>query len=161
MCWLQSPTLVAGPAPADEDATVMSAQTESSPAIEPSPIPGTRLASNKQAKESTTSAVALATETAPETKPETVAAASPSGRLALSLSDGIVPATEAPSASASPAGSEQLSAVPAAAQSPVVETTPAMAEASPNASVTTLASPGKTAVIAQSSPATPASAPPL
>src|SRR6202045_893754 len=74
--WMQSPTVAAGPAPAVEAATVMSAQTESSPAIEPSPIPGTRLASNKQAP---------ATETAPETKPETVAAASPSTRLALSL----------------------------------------------------------------------------
>ena len=155
--WMQSPTVAAGPAPAAEAATVMSAQTESSPAIEPSPIPGTRLASNK-----TTSTLAPATETARETKPETVAAASPSTRLALSLSEGIVPTTEtAPSASASPAGSEQLSAVPAAAQSPVVETTPAMAEASPNASVTTLASPGETAVIAQSSPATQASAPPI
>jgi tetratricopeptide (TPR) repeat protein len=150
--WMQSPTVAAGPAPAAEAATVMSAQTESSPAIEPSPIPGTRLASNKQAP---------ATETAPGTKPETVAAASPNGRLALSLSDGIVPATAAPSASVSPAGSEQLSALPAATQSPVVETTPAMAEASPNASVTALASPGETAVIAQSSPATQASAPPI
>src|SRR6202045_1496352 len=73
--WMQSPTVAAGPAPAVEAATVMSAQTESSPAIEPSPIPGTRLTSNKQA-------VAPATETAPETKPETVAAASPSTRLA-------------------------------------------------------------------------------
>ena len=146
--WMQSPTVAAGPNSAAEAATVMSAQTESSPAIEPSPIPGTRLASNKQA-----------TETAPETKPEAVAAASPSTRLTLSLSEGIVPTTEtAPSASASPAGPEQLSAVPAASQSPVVETTPAMAEASPNASATTLASP---AVIAQSSPATQASAPPI
>ncbi|MGH8101783.1 MAG: tetratricopeptide repeat protein, partial [Chthoniobacterales bacterium] len=164
--WMQSPTVAAGPASAAEAATVMSAQAESSPAIEPSPIPGTRLASNKQAKESkpeTTSTVASATETAPETKAETVAAASPSPRLALSLSEGIVPVTEAaPSASGSPAGPEQLSALPAATQSPVVETTPAMAEASPNASITALASPSETAAtIAQSSPATQASAPPV
>ena len=38
--WMQSPAVAAGPAPAAEAATVMSAQTESSPAIEPSPIPG-------------------------------------------------------------------------------------------------------------------------
>ncbi len=159
--WMQSPTVAAGPAPAAEAATVMSAQAESSPAIEPSPIPGTRLASNKQAKESkpeTTSTVAPATETASET----VAAASPNARLALSLSEGIVPATAAaPSASGSPASPEQLSALPTATGSPVVETTPAMAEASPNASATTLASPSETAVIAQSSPATQASAPPV
>ena len=147
--WMQSPAVAAGPAPAAEAATVMSAQAESSPAIEPSPIPGTRLASNKQ----TTSTLPSATETAPET--------SSNGRLALSLSDGIIPATEAPSASASPAGSEQVSAVPAATQSPVVETTPLMAEASPNASVTTLASPSETAAMVQSSPATQASAPPI
>src|SRR5207249_9614636 len=49
--WMQSPAIAAGPAPASEAAAVMSAQTEASPAIEPSPIPGAALAANKQAKE--------------------------------------------------------------------------------------------------------------
>src|SRR5437762_337424 len=86
--WMQSPAVAAAPASAAEAATVMSAQTESSPAIEPSPIPGTALASNKQPKESkpqTTLTLAPAAETAPATKPETVAAASPNANPALSL----------------------------------------------------------------------------
>ena len=42
--WMQSPGMAGSPAPAAEAAAVMSAQTEASPAIEPSPIPGTTLA---------------------------------------------------------------------------------------------------------------------
>lgn len=150
--WMQSPAVAAAPASAAEAATVMSAQTESSPAIEPSPIPGTAVASNKPA-----------TETASEAKPETTTAASPSASPVLNLSQGIAPITEtapqtglaiAPSASGSPAGPEQLPAVPEASQSPVVETTPAMAGASPSASI---AAP---VAIAESSPAQ-ASAPPV
>src|SRR5947209_9992866 len=49
--WMQSPALAGSQAPAAEAATVMSAPTEASPAIEPSPIPGTTVASTKQAKE--------------------------------------------------------------------------------------------------------------
>src|SRR2546423_1348712 len=68
--WMQSPAIAAGPAPASEAAAVMSAQTEASPAIEPSPIPGAALAANKQAKEAKA-------ETKSESKPESVAASSP------------------------------------------------------------------------------------
>ncbi len=172
--WMQSPAVAAAPVSAAEAATVMSAQTESSPAIEPSPIPGTALASNKQPKESklqTTLTIAPATEAAPATKPETVAAASPNANPALSLNEGIASTTEtapttglaiAPSASGSPAGPEQLPSLPESAQSPVVETTPAMAEASPSASIAALASPSEAEqalVVAKSSPATQASAP--
>jgi len=39
--WIQSPALAGSPAPATEAAAAMAAQTEASPAIEPSPIPGT------------------------------------------------------------------------------------------------------------------------
>src|SRR4051812_10320421 len=52
LAWLQTPSMTGSPAPAAEAAAaVMSAQTESSPAIEPSPIPGTAVASAKGAKD--------------------------------------------------------------------------------------------------------------
>src|SRR5438876_4790278 len=46
--WMQSPAMAGSPAPVSATAAVMSAQTESSPAIEPSPIPGTAVASSKK-----------------------------------------------------------------------------------------------------------------
>ncbi len=51
--WLQTPSLATSPAPATEAAVAMeTGQTESSPAIEPSPIPGASVAKKDQAKES-------------------------------------------------------------------------------------------------------------
>src|ERR1700736_2878857 len=47
--WLQSPAVAMSPAPASQAAAVMSVQTEPSPAIEPSPIPGASVASRKPA----------------------------------------------------------------------------------------------------------------
>jgi tetratricopeptide (TPR) repeat protein len=168
--WLQSPAVAAGSTSAAEAATVMSGQAESGPAIEPSPIPGASLAANKRAKGSKSEATA--TETAPETKPEALTTASAAASSALSLSTGIAPAMEtapqtglagASSATGSSPGSEQLPTLPAATQSPVIETTPTAAEASPSASVAALASPTEQQppVVAESSPASVASAPPI
>ena len=78
--WMQSPAMAAGPAPATEAAAVMSAQTEASPAIEPSPIPGTAIAANKQPKESTL-------ELKQESKPESFAASSPAASPLVSWKD--------------------------------------------------------------------------
>src|SRR5216110_3515832 len=50
--WMQTPEVAAAPAPAFDAATVMTTQTEASPAIEPSPIPDTLVAASKQVKES-------------------------------------------------------------------------------------------------------------
>src|SRR4051812_48703725 len=42
--WIQSPAMAGSPAPTNDAAAAMAAQTEASPAIEPSPIPGTTVA---------------------------------------------------------------------------------------------------------------------
>src|SRR6266446_4118768 len=52
--WLQSPAMVASSTPTTEAATAMSAPTESSPAIEPSPIPSAVAAANNPAREAKT-----------------------------------------------------------------------------------------------------------
>lgn len=158
--WMQTPAVAAGPAPAAEAANVMSAQTESSPAIEPSPIPGTALAANKQTKESKTETKA---EKTTETKSESVAASSPAASPLVSWKDGAPSqSTESPalgtnlgstSAAGTPATPEEVPAVAAPTLSPMVETTPAMAQASPASSVAALASPTQETSVAESSPA--------
>src|SRR5438876_810740 len=50
--WIQSPEIATASESAFDAATVMTTQTEASPAIEPSPIPDTLVAASKQAKES-------------------------------------------------------------------------------------------------------------
>ena len=50
--WIQSPEIAAAPAPAFDTGSVIASQTEGSPAIEPSPIPDTIVAANKQAERS-------------------------------------------------------------------------------------------------------------
>ena len=50
--WVQSPEIAAASESAFDVATVMTTQTEASPAIEPSPIPDTLVAASKQVKES-------------------------------------------------------------------------------------------------------------
>src|SRR5205814_3131802 len=50
--WMQSPEIAAAPAPAFDTGSVIASQTEGSPAIEPSPIPDTIVAANKQAERS-------------------------------------------------------------------------------------------------------------
>ena len=62
--WVQGPAIVASVAPATEAAVVMSAQTESFPAIEPSPIPGAVVAANKAPKQPRTESVRPSTPAA-------------------------------------------------------------------------------------------------
>jgi Flp pilus assembly protein TadD len=50
--WMQSPEIAAAPGPAFDTGSVIASQTEGSPAIEPSPIPDTIVAANKQAERS-------------------------------------------------------------------------------------------------------------
>ncbi len=50
--WIQSPEIAAAPAPAFDTGSVIASQTEGNPAIEPSPIPDTIVAANKQAERS-------------------------------------------------------------------------------------------------------------
>ncbi len=117
--WMQSPALAGSSAQAAEASTVMSVQTESSPAIEPSPIPGTT-ASGKQAKEAAARSPAAAGAAA---TPPVITLAPPIG-------------SSGSSAAGTPAKPEDLPGVLAPALAPTVETTP-VAAASPPASVTT------------------------
>jgi tetratricopeptide (TPR) repeat protein len=119
--WMQSPALATSPAPAAEAATAMAeAQTESIPAIEPSPIPGIA-AKGKEAK--TKPAIAGMEATAPK-------AQEPAASTAIAEA-----ASKAPGSIAmgSPARPEEIPTSPAPNFSPVVET-PMAAQNAPAAS---------------------------
>jgi tetratricopeptide (TPR) repeat protein len=148
--WLQTPSLGTSPAPATEAAVAMeSTPTESSPAIEPSPIPGAALAKKEQAK---------------EPKPQTSAAATPAASPAIAGMEATVshaqepiPATalqtpagiaSASLAAGTPAKPEEMPTGAVPAISPVVET-PVTAEASPASS----AIPSELAAVAEAKPA--------
>ncbi len=162
--WMQSPAIAGGPAPAAEAATVMSAPTEASPAIEPSPIPGTALASAKQPKETKTELAAeSAAEPKSESKPESIAASSPAASPFVNWKEAnVAEAAASPAGTAAatiaagtPATPEQVPAAPAPTLSPTVETTPVVAESSPAPSVAALTSPATEATqpaVAQSAP---------
>jgi tetratricopeptide (TPR) repeat protein len=154
--WLQSPAIAAAPGAATEAAAAMSAQAESSPAIEPSPIPGTAVAAKKPSK---------------ETKTESVASSAPVAGMEATTSRPVEPTTvaQAPAAPSSasgvagtPARPEEIPAPLAAPiRSPTVETS--VTEAAPAASaVASAAALGQRAqpAPAQSQPSV-ASAPPV
>ncbi|HJT45192.1 MAG TPA: tetratricopeptide repeat protein, partial [Chthoniobacterales bacterium] len=151
--WLQSPAVATSPAPAAEAATALAeAQSEASPAIEPSPIPGTALAKNKtgapaisgmeatapKAEDSLASAaVAEATSRAPQS----FAAGSPAkpDEIPTAAAPTFSPVVETPiaaaNAQASAAVPKEQPAAPktetskAASQSPVEAKAPVIAEA--------------------------------
>jgi tetratricopeptide (TPR) repeat protein len=103
MGWQESPAIAA--APASEAAAVMSsAQTESGPAIEPSPIPAVALAKTKPAKQSTN---------------ESLASVLPAVSPAIA---GMEATTTQSTAAGTPARPEDVPAIPAPALSPTVET---------------------------------------
>ena len=127
--WLQSPAMGSTPGPATEAAVVASAQTEASPAIEPSPIPGTSGAATKQAKEKTQ---AVASASASPAVPGMEATASGASESVASAN---VPPTVANQSTAegSPVKPSDIPAIAVPAISPTVETP--VAAASPAASV--------------------------
>jgi tetratricopeptide (TPR) repeat protein len=146
--WLQSPAIAAAPGAATEAAAAMSAQAESSPAIEPSPIPGTAVAAKKPSK---------------ETKPETAAAAPATGQAVSGMEATTSAAPSSPlSVAGTPAKPEEIPGPPAAPlQSPTVEA-PVTQPAPAAAAVASAAALGQRAqpAPAQSQPA-PAAAPPV
>src|SRR5438552_2806464 len=158
--WLQSPAIVASSTPTTEAATAMSAPTESSPAIEPSPIPSAVAAANNPAKEKTESSPS---SSSPAASPVIAGMEATSSRAAESpvavTQPRVVASNEAP------AKPEEAAAAPAAAFSPTVETQ--VAAASPSASIAASAAPvsqGEQPAAAPSEPsvlpsAAPASAP--
>ena len=140
--WLQSPVLTTSTAPAAEAATALTeGQTESSPAIEPSPIPGAAAAKGKVADAKTkTTAPAIAGMEATGPKPEEAAAST-----AVTQPAAVPPGSYA---AGSPAKPEEIPTSPAPNFSPVVET-PVAAAAAPavrEQPAVTQAQPGKAPV---------------
>jgi tetratricopeptide (TPR) repeat protein len=130
--WLQSPAMGSSPGPATEAAVVMSAQTEASPAIEPSPIPDA-VASTKQAKgKAKTEALALAS---PVPSPANAADAIAAGTLGAPATTGSPAAATSNEviAAGTPAMPSDIPAVAVPSLSPTVEMP--VAAASPSASV--------------------------
>jgi tetratricopeptide (TPR) repeat protein len=120
--WMQSPTLATSSAPAAEAATALAeAQTEASPAIEPSPIPGTTLAKNKAA------APAIAGMEATAPKPEEGAASAAVKEFTSRAPQSF--------AAGSPAKPDEIPTAPAPNFSPVVETPVAAGNAPASAAV--------------------------
>ena len=147
--WLQTPSLGTSPAPATEAAVAMeSTQTESSPAIEPSPIPGVALAKKEQAKGSKAQTSATASPAATSSIAGMEATASHAEKPAPAVV--LQPPANIPSeslAAGTPAKPEEMPAVPLPAVSPVVET-PITAAASPASSAIS----SESAALAESKP---------
>lgn len=123
--WIQSPALAGSPAPANEASAIMSAQAESSPAIEPSPIPGTTAAGKVIAATRPAATIAgmeATTSHAPESPAGSIAAPA----LALATNS---------MAAGTPAKPEDMPSTATLALTPTVETTPVAAAAVPSASV--------------------------
>jgi tetratricopeptide (TPR) repeat protein len=126
--WQESPAIAA--APASEAAAVMSsAQTESGPAIEPSPIPAVAVAKTKPARESTN---------------ESLASVLPAVSPAIA---GMEATTTQSTAAGTPARPEDVPAIPAPALSPTVETQVAVPASSVIASVASAAASANPATV--------------
>ena len=125
--WLESPA-TSGTSVTETAAVMSSRQAESNPAIEPSPIPAVAAAKSKPAKESSSEPLALAVATPAVAAIETTNPARAAGTPAR---PGDVPAVPAPTLSptvetpVASDGSPASTAIAAAQQSPIVETTPA------------------------------------
>ena len=131
--WMQPPAVAAAPAPAFDTGSVVASQTESSPAVEPSPIPDSVVAASKQAEGSKGELLAssapanspAATETTSEGAVEQPPVSAPSEPVGAATSTQPVeapPAVSAPGSSVESAGVAASPAQPAIASSaPVVE----------------------------------------
>src|SRR6266567_3830635 len=132
--WMQSPEMAAAPAAAFDTGSVIASQTEGSPAIEPSPIPDTTVAANKQAERSRDESLA---SSAPAANPRIpgMEATSPGARTEP-------PAVPAPNESAAVGTSgkpEEVRAAPVSGSPSTVES--AAAAASPSGTVIASAAP--------------------
>jgi Flp pilus assembly protein TadD len=132
--WLTSPGLAGSPAPANEASAAMAAQSEASPAIEPSPIPGTTVAA--KGRESIASALPAPTiagmEATTSHAVEPSAATIEAPVLALNTNPKTI-------AAGSPAKPEDIPAAAVPSLSPTVETAVASKASTaplPTASVT-------------------------
>jgi hypothetical protein len=122
--WMQSPEIAAAPGPALDAGNVIASQTEGSPAIEPSPIPDTVVAANKQASESKAeSLTSLGAAVSPAsagmeapTSGTTAVAQNKSGALGTTAGPGQASATSV--ATSSPSVESPAAAAPSVAIAP-------------------------------------------
>ena len=122
--WMQSPEIAAAPGPAIDAGSVIASQTEGSPAIEPSPIPDTVVAANKQASESKAESLApLSAAVSPAsagmetpTSGTTALAQNKSGAPGTTAGPGQAPATSV--ATSSPSVESPAAAAPSVAIAP-------------------------------------------
>ena len=131
--WMQPPAVAAAPAPAFDTGSVVASQTESSPAVEPSPIPDSVVAASKQAEGSKSELLAssapanspAATETTSEGPVEQPPVSAPSEPVGAATSTQPVEAPATVSAPGSSVESAGVAASPAqaaiASSAPVVE----------------------------------------
>src|SRR6266403_2036352 len=131
--WMQPPAVAAAPAPAFDTGSVVASQTESSPAVEPSPIPDSVVAASKQAEGSKGELLAssapanspAATETTSEGAVEQPPVSAPSEPVGAATSTQPVEAPATVSAPGSSVESAGVAASPAqaaiASSAPVVE----------------------------------------
>jgi tetratricopeptide (TPR) repeat protein len=147
--WLQSPVMAGSPVPSTEAAAVVaSAQTESSPAIEPSPIPdasaagkqGPAATGGETAGSATTSLATSSVAPAKTTANESVAAGSPAmpSDIPALTAPSLSPTVETPVAAASPAasviasaGADERNVPKAAATAPLTDRTASPAAKAP------------------------------
>src|SRR6266403_705904 len=131
--WMQPPAVAAAPAPAFDTGSVVASQTESSPAVEPSPIPDSVVAASKQPEGSKSELLAssapanspAATETTSEGPVEQPPVSAPSEPVGAATSTQPVEAPATVSAPGSSVESAGVAASPAqaaiASSAPVVE----------------------------------------
>ena len=130
--WLQTAEAGPSPGPSTEAAVVASAQTEASPAIEPSPIPDTAAGKASKAKAETTLALSSPIPS-PATGVDTLAPAITSTNNIASNAPAASTTTQETVAAGSPTAPSDIPAVAVPALSPTVETP--VAATSPSASV--------------------------
>ncbi len=124
--WMQSPAMAGSPAPANEAAAAVAAQTEASPAIEPSPIPGTTVAAKGKAS-SAAPAPTIAGMEATTSHATDLASNAPALNQGLSLADSSL-------AAGTPAKPDEIPSNTAPSVSPTVETPVASSEAAAGSS---------------------------
>jgi tetratricopeptide (TPR) repeat protein len=157
--WLQRPVAVASSTPATEAAAAMSAQTESSPAIEPSPIPSAVITAGSPAKEAKTEYTP--SSSSPATSPVVAGMEATTSRAAESPVATLQPPVVAANESTASAKPEEGLANPTAAVSPTVESQ--IPTEAPSASIVASAVPvmqGEQSAVAQSQPSLQSSAAP-
>ena len=140
--WVQSPAIAASVAPATEAAVAMSAQTESFPAIEPSPIPGAVAAANKAPKERRTESVRPSPRAA---SPAIAGVEATASRAAAPPAAGVqapVVASSQSMAAGTPARPKELPTGPSVVLAPTVET-PVAASAPAESAIASVASTGQ------------------